>query len=209
MKSPSDQSASTLAYYETNAAEFLKRTAAVDMSRLYGPFLELIPTGGSILDAGCGSGRDSLAFIEKGYGVVSMDASPAMVKAAAALTGKSTLLLTFADMDFKAAFDGIWACASLLHVPREHLPPILARFARALKANGALYLSFKYGESERIDGLRYFNDLNEDLLKQSMATVVALRLVNVWTTEDARPGQSSQKWLNAIARKTEVQDAAG
>jgi hypothetical protein len=83
------------------------------------------------------------------------------------------------------------------------------RFGRALKSNGALYLSFKYGESERIDGLRYFNDLNEDLLKQSISALAGLRLVNVWTTDDARPEQGSQKWLNAIARKTEVQDAAG
>jgi SAM-dependent methyltransferase len=209
MKPPSDQSASTLSYYETHVAEFLKRTAAVDMSRLYAPFLELIPAGGSILDAGCGSGRDSKAFIEKGYRVVSMDASPAMVKAAAALTGETARLLNFADMDFRVEFDGIWACASLLHVPREHLTPILARFARALKSNGALYLSFKYGESERIDGLRYFNDLNENLLKQYMETVAALRLVNIWTTVDTRSEQGSQKWLNAIARKTEVQDAAG
>jgi SAM-dependent methyltransferase len=145
MKPLSDSGASTLAYYDSQSEEFCQRTATLDMSRFYAPFLELMPAGGSILDAGCGSGRDSLAFLQKGYRVVSMDASPAMVKAAAALIGKTVRLLTFAEMDFDAEFDGIWACASLLHVPREHLSCILARFARALKSNGAFYLSFKYG----------------------------------------------------------------
>src|SRR5262245_40338919 len=106
MNPPSDYSASTSAYYDTHAAEFCENTVSLDVSELYAPFLREISAGGSILDAGCGSGRDSLAFLQKGYQVVSIDASREMVNATAKLTGREARVLRFDAIDYESEFDG-------------------------------------------------------------------------------------------------------
>lgn len=205
MNPPSDYSASTTAYYDTHALEFCKNTAPVDMSELYGPFLELVPAGGRILDAGCGSGRDSLAFLQRGFSVVSMDASVEMVKATAALTRQDALLLRFDQIHFESEFDGIWACASLLHVSRRDLAAVLGRLTTALKINGVLYLSFKYGDAERFGHGRFFNDLTEILLRSFLADLADLKILKLWITDDMRnERRGTQKWLNAILRRAAV-----
>jgi SAM-dependent methyltransferase len=202
MKPPSDYSTSTTAYYDAHAREFCENTASVDMSELYIPFLREIPAGGRILDGGCGSGRDSLAFIQRGYQVVSMDASTEMVTATSKLTGQPALLMTFEQMPFEAEFDGVWACASLLHVARQDVNSVLDRLAKALKRDGVLYLSFKYGDAERLEGERFFNDMNEVLLENVLATQSELEFVRLWVTADLRNDRrGSQRWLNAILRR--------
>lgn len=142
MSRPSDPVADTLAYYDSHAAEFCGRTRDVDMSGLYAPFLARVPAAGRILDAGCGSGRDSAAFLRRGYDVVSMDGSQAMVAATTALTGRAALQLRFDEISFRDEFDGVWACASLLHVMRHELPSVFRRLATGLRAGGVLYVSF-------------------------------------------------------------------
>jgi SAM-dependent methyltransferase len=132
---PSDPSDQTLAYYERNAARYVGDTAGVDMAPLYEPFLALMPAGGRILDVGCGSGRDSLAFLARGYEVLAVDGSAAMVRAAAA-AGVSARRLRFQDLAFESEFDGVWACASLLHVPRGEITGVVGRVARALRPGG-------------------------------------------------------------------------
>ena len=196
-------SASTTAYYDAHAAEYCANTLSVDLSPLYGPFLRELQPGGRILDAGCGSGRDSLAFIKMGYQVVSIDASAAMVKAASKLTGQTALLMTFDEMPFEREFDGIWACASLVHVSRWDLSTVLSRVTNALKPSGFCYMSFKYGDSERIEGGRFFNDLNETLFHGVLESHPELELVELWKTDDLRRlDRREQRWLNAIVRKT-------
>ena len=106
-----DYRTSTTGYYDRHAAEFCENTFAVDVRELYIPFLREIPDGGAILDAGCGSGRDSLAFLRRGYRVVSIDASREMVAAATKHTGQQALLLRFDEIEFTDEFDGIWGCA--------------------------------------------------------------------------------------------------
>jgi SAM-dependent methyltransferase len=188
-----------MAYYNAHATEFCQNTASVDMGALYAPFLQLIPAGGRILDAGCGSGRDSAEFLRRGYSVVSMDASREMVRAATTLTGQAALLLTFDCIQFVREFDGIWACASLLHVARRDLSSVLARFTKALKQGGALYVSFKHGDAERVEHGRFFNDLNETLLRSLLADHPGLELLDLWITDDVRKERRrSQQWLNAI-----------
>src|SRR5262245_5024139 len=144
---PSDPVAETLLYYERNAPTCISDTAGVDMSPLYEPFLALVPAGGRILDAGCGSGRDSLAFMARGYQVLAIDGAAAMVRAAAAASVPAGRL-RLQEVDFDAKFDGVWACASLLHVPRVEILEVLGRLARALRPGGVMYLSFKRGDGE-------------------------------------------------------------
>jgi SAM-dependent methyltransferase len=202
MGPPSDYKSSTIGYYDAHAAEFCGNTVAVDVSALYVPFLLELPAGGRILDAGCGSGRDSLAFLKKGYRVVSMDASREMVAAATKHTGQQAMLLAFDAIDFDNEFDGIWACGSLVHIARQDLSSVLARFSRALKPNGVAYLSFKYGDSERMEGERFFDDLNETMLGNFLRGHPELEVVRVWITNDLRNyGRGRQQVLNALVRR--------
>jgi SAM-dependent methyltransferase len=202
MKPPSDYAVSTTAYYDAHAGEFCGNTASVDMSELYVPFLGEIPSGGCILDAGCGSGRDSLAFMQRGYRVVAIDASSEMVAATSRLIGQPALLMRFDEIPFDAEFDGIWACASLLHVARKDLPATLEKLAKALKAGGVFYLSFKHGDGERIEGGRFFTDMNEVFLDQLLATQPDLESLRVWITDDVRnDGRGRQRWLNGLVRR--------
>jgi SAM-dependent methyltransferase len=201
-KPPADYVEGTTAYYDAHAAEFCENTVSVDVSALYAPFLREIPRGGRILDAGSGSGRDSLAFSQRGYEVISIDASKEMVAATTKLTGQEALLLTFDALDFDGEFDGIWACGSLVHVARQDLNSVLTRLSRALKPNGVLYLSFKHGDAERMEGERFFNDLNEAMLDEILSVHLELKPVQVWITEDLRNyRRGRQRCLNAIVRR--------
>lgn len=185
-------------FYENHADSFIAQTADVDMGALYQRFCQQLAAGASVLDAGCGSGRDALAFSRMGYDVVAFDASPKMVSAARKRSSVTVYQMTFKDMQFDRAFDGIWACASLLHVPRAHLSEVLRSLASFLKPAGVLYASFKYGEEERVKGGRYFNDLNEHLLAEHLETISSLRPMDVWTTSDQRPDRSDERWLNCL-----------
>lgn len=191
----------TLRYYETNAAQFVSDTAHVDMAPLYERFLPAIPAGGLILDAGCGSGRDSKAFIDNGYRVVAFDASPTLCAYASQLLGQAVQQRTFDDVCEIACYDGIWACASVLHLPERELLTTFVRLWNALKPGGALYLSFKYGESERKHGERHFTDANEERLNSWTSSLVDVESREAWITHDQRP-ERDERWLNAILRRS-------
>jgi len=191
----------TIQFYNDHAADFVANTLHADMSSLYAPFLALLPPGARILDAGCGSGRDSLYFQQHGYAVTAFDAAEEMVGHAAALTGLPVLRKTFAEIDFDAAFDGVWACASLLHVPRAALDDAIARLARALAPGGIFYLSFKYGDGERFTDGRNFTFCTEATFATMLAAHPALAPLQVWKTADVRPGRENYAWLNALVKK--------
>jgi SAM-dependent methyltransferase len=194
----------TLSYYEANAQRFFQYTHNVDMSSLYEPFLSLLTPGAHILDAGCGSGRDSLAFLERGYEVTAFDASAAMVELASRLIGRPALHLSFERIRFQDRFDGVWACASLLHVPRHGLPMMLERLGLALRAGGAMYASFKYGEDEVLRDGRLFSDYSEGRFRRVLDSRPELELVKLWKTTDLRPDCSDTVWLNVLLRKLET-----
>lgn len=191
----------TLAYYEANAQRFFQDTYDVDMSSLYKPFLALLRPGAHILDAGCGSGRDSLTFLTRGYEVTAMDASTDMAKLASRLIAQPVLRLSFDQIQFQERFDGVWACASLLHVPGHGLPTVLERLGMALKAGGVMYVSFKYGGGEAVKGGRLFNDYDEGSLKDLLRSRPEFGILKVWRTMDLRPDCDDVTWLNVLLRK--------
>jgi SAM-dependent methyltransferase len=197
---PSDQ---TIAYYDRNAAVYAQQTLAIDMGPLYGPFLELVPAGGYILDAGCGSGRDTREFKRRGYKVTAIDASPELARLAGKVIGQTVRVVRLEELTYEDAFDGLWACASLLHVPRGAVDDVLARLTRALRVGGAWYMSFKVGDEESVRDGRLFNDHTEESLGQLLRGHPRLRLVRAWRTQDPRPGRSEQSWLNALVRRGE------
>jgi SAM-dependent methyltransferase len=189
-------------YYEQNAKAFADETLAVDMTPLYARFLPLLPPAGHILDAGCGSGRDARAFSAMGYPVAAFDASPTLAELASHHLGTPVEVLRFQEIDWRGRFDGIWACASLLHVPEAELADAVSRLSTALKPAGVLYASFKYGRGERDHNGRRFTDLDESGLAEVVERVGGLIRLDTWTTGDLRPGRESERWLNALLRKT-------
>lgn len=190
----------TLSFYQHNAEGFFNATVAVDMASLYTPFLERVTPQGKILDAGCGSGRDSKAFKALGFDVEAFDATPEMVALASKHAGIVVRQLTFAELIEQERYDGIWCCASLLHVPVAELPDAMQRLAVALKPGGAWYVSFKYGSGEREKEGRHFTDLNEKALEALVSQLPDIEVVAMWQTQDKRP-ERNETWLNALMRK--------
>jgi len=193
----------TQRYYDTNAESFCRETSSVDMSEHYSKFLAHMPKNGSILDAGCGSGRDTLHFNSLGFRTMAFDSSPTMVSFAEKTIDQKVLLLSFEELTFEDEFDGIWACASLLHIASLSLPDVFERLNRALRKSGILYCSFKYGEFEGERGGRYFTDLTEETLTE-INSKAQFGMIEHWLSKDLRPGRESELWLNALLRKTEI-----
>lgn len=191
----------TLEYYEKNAAAFIKSTIDVNVSELYRPFEELIIPGCKILDLGCGSGRDSKYFVEKGYEVVAVDPSLAMCIHTRSLVNIPVYEIKAEEMQFSNEFNAVWACASLLHIPRDKQKDVLYRIMTALRDEGILYASWKYGTQDRTsDGKRYV-DMNELFFNEVIKEVPEMHIVKMWTTRDVRNEYSTQKWLNILFRK--------
>ena len=191
----------SIEYYNKNAEEFYRDTVNVDMTTVYQPFLELLPENAHILDAGCGSGRDSFYFIKNGYKVIAIDSSEELSKLAEKLINQPVLHITFQRLDFENKFDGIWASASLLHVPRNEIDVVLNRIAKALKQNGVLFTSFKYGSQEYQKEGRYFNCYDENLMMELIDRNQNLEIIKMWTSNDLRPERENEIWLNSLIRK--------
>lgn len=186
-------------YYNRNAESFYADTVNADMSVWRDKFEAYIPDGGRILDAGCGSGRDSRAFKMHGYSTVAFDASSEMCRLASELLGQEVWQMRFDEMAFDDEFDGIWACASLLHVPSEELPDILCRFHKAMNYRGTLYASFKYGEGIKQRGERTFSDFTEESLKNLLDNA-GFKVVECGITSDVRTDRAEENWINVIAK---------
>ena len=193
-------------YYDVHAKEYAELTVNADMSHAYEKFLRYLTLGAKLLDAGCGSGRDSLFFMRQGYRVTMLDASAAMCRCAEKLTGQKALHKTFAEIHFEKQFDGIWANASLLHVPEQELENVLKILHRALKDDGVLYASWKYGEAERRDGERFYCDMTEEKLKKLLRRTGCFVCKEVWVSEDVLPLHREQPWLNVVLGKVSKYD---
>lgn len=190
----------TIQYYDAHAADFAAGTENADMSECWERFLHYLKPGQKILDAGCGSGRDVIAFQKAGYEVDAFDASAEMCRIATEKTGIAVRQQRFEELEGEELYDGIWACASLLHVKREDLPDVLKRLHVLLRNTGVIYTSFKYGSEERIKDSRYFCDVTEPELRRLLAAA-GFEMIDLFITSDVREGRSGEKWLNAIAGK--------
>ena len=190
----------TLSFYEANARSFFDATVGADMSALREAFLSRLPPGAAILDAGCGSGRDAREFAERGHTVTAFDASAQLASLASRHCGVEVAVRSLAEVDEVDAYDGIWCCASLLHVPAAEMQSVLARLWRALRADGCMYVSFKLGKGEWTDGERRFTDADEEVVRAWFAPLAGVASVECWVTEDCRPDRT-QKWINGLATR--------
>lgn len=191
----------TLSYYNQNADAFIEGTRNADMSEQYRFFLKYLPTGGKLLDLGCGSGRDSAWFASLGFEVTAVDGSEELCKRVRENDGIHALCIQFEELSFVAEFDAVWACASLLHVKKGDMPKVLMNVSAALQPGGVLYASFKYGSEERFCNGRFFNDYTQNDLDTLLTSENQLSLLEYWITEDVRPDRSGERWLNFIAKK--------
>ena len=187
-------------YYNQHAQLFFENTYQVEMESLYAPFLRYLPEQASILDLGCGSGRDILAFKKKGYQVEAIDYSAELVKKARELTNIEVRQQSFYDLAENNKYDGIWACASLLHCERDRLTEVLGLIFKALKPNGVCYMSFKYGNTDREKEGRSFTDLNEQQVHDLLKQIDQALLLQQWITVDKRP-ERTEEWMNILIRK--------
>lgn len=196
----------SIEYYNENAEEYFQKTVDIDMQEHWDAFTSLLPDGASILDLGCGSGRDSAYFLSCGYDVTMLDGSYEMCNLAGIHTGQEVLCLKYEDIDFCNVFDGIWACASLVHIPANHIDELLKRIIRGLKINGIMYMSFHYGDFEGIRDGRYFTDYRGRSLKELIMRQPNVELVDIVKCKDVRVAEASEdtenSWIYAIIRKT-------
>ncbi len=189
-------------YYDENAQEFFDNTVNADMTPHYEKFLKAIPQGCHILDAGCGSGRDTLNFLKLGYEVTPLDASENMCILASKYTHHEVIYMKFQDLQFKNMFDAIWASASLLHVPSEEMDMVLSKFHDSIFGEGILYASFKYGDFEGIRNGRHFTDLTEETARE-LFKKNNFEVLDTWITEDVRKGREDEKWMNILVKKVD------
>ena len=179
----------TLDYYNKNASEFCSGTKNIAFSEHQNIFLSCLAPQGSILDFGCGSGRDSKAFLDRGYDVESMDGSEALCRLASKTIGKEVKFRKFQELEGKDLYDGVWACASILHLSMADLEDVMKRIYQALKPKS----------------IWYFNDMTEKKMELLLHRLGLFKIEKMWRTSDVRPGRSEEKWLNLLL-KTKKQD---
>ena len=186
----------TLKYYEDNSLIYSNTWQDLDFE-IPNIFLSYLKDDSYILDLGCGIGRDSKIFIDKGYKVKAIDGSLEMCKIAREVAGVETEQINFLDIDYHDEFDGVFACASLLHLDNEDLIMVLKKVKESLKDKGILYACFKYGTYERYEE-RYFNDMTEDKFKDIMKQVEGFKFIKSWISEQYR---IHKIFINFILRK--------
>ena len=189
-------------YYNRYAVPYYEETVDASMEEVMKPFVELLSEeseNAEVLDLGCGSGRDTLLLEEYGFYVTPMDGSEEMCKLAEVNTDKEVLQMTYDEMEFDDVFDGIWACASLIHLTEDEMRKVMKKL---VKENGVLYFSVHKGDRDGIYHGRYFHDYNRRELQSLMEEYPELEVVDIWTTQDVRSEKSDKLWLNVLARKT-------
>ena len=187
-------------YYNKYAAKIFEDTVNLDMEKLRSEFLRYLEPGDTILDLGCGSGRDSLAFYELGYDVTPLDASAEMCNLAEIHTGLEVLQMRYEDMEFDDVFDGVWGCGALIHVPEKEWGGILEKIVDAMCQGGVLFLSFRDGDFEGFQGEQYFCDCKEEKLERILEKTRRLEVKKTWVSCDGNRN-SDGRWVNVLAKK--------
>jgi mutator protein MutT len=199
-----NQIEATLTYYRDNAETYIRET--IDLAGhqpMRRRFLELLAPDSLLLDLGCGSGRDSRYFLDHGHRVTAVDAVAAIAECAATYLGQPVRVQKAEDLDETAIYDGVWACAGLLHIPRLRIEATFARIIRALRPRGIWYMSFKKGESAGQDAKgRYFNNYTIPMMQQLLGHFPQLHILDISESSAPLRGEK-QQWLNILVVKKE------
>ena len=160
-------------------------------------FVALLKPGSRVLDLGCGSGRDSVAFRKLGFEVLAIDGADEFVRHVSSLQIPAQKML-MEELFFENEFDAIWCCASLVHVNKNNLPDVIRRIKKALKSRGLCFFSFKMGEGEGFENGRYFHYVNEEQLRTYLINYEILSI----SKNSSDSNQTPTTWISAIAQKT-------
>lgn len=191
----------TIKYYNENIQKFVANTIDVTFDDTQNRFLNRLDKGAKILDFGCGAGRDTKYFLTQGYHVDAIDGSEKLCRYASQFTGIRVKQMLFQDLAETNKYDGIWACSSILHLNKSTLEEVFNKMVAALKKEGIIYTSFKYGYFEGERNGRYFTDFTESEFIQFLKKIDGITLEEYWITSDVRPDRSDEKWLNLILQK--------
>ena len=192
----------TLNYYNNNANNFYNNTVNANFLETQNIFISKLKKGATILDFGCGSGRDTKYFLEKGFEVDAIDGSRELCKLASAYTGINVKNMLFEDLDEIEKYDGIWACAAILHLSLEDMKKVIDKMIIATKKNGIIYISLKYGSFVGDRNGRFYVDMNETIWKDNFSNLENVEIEKIWITGDVLPNRENEKWFNIILRKT-------
>ena len=195
----------TIEYYNKNAKTYCEQTLVGNMQENYDKFLKHLPTNAYILDFGCGSGRDSKYFIEKGYKVKAIDGSTEMCKLASQYINQEVICMNFEELKDINTYEGIWACSSILHVEKEQLTNILNKMINALKVNGIIYTCFKIGQGYEIKEGKYYNYLTKnEMIKILQNLNRNVKLIDYFETiPSTKRIAKNTIWGNFIIKKFE------
>ena len=193
----------TLRFYQHEAEAYCQRTEAISSPALQG-FLERLKPGASILELGCGSGRDTVEMLRLGYDVTPTDGSPEMARQAEDILHRRVLVLEFSEIKDETRFDGVWAHACLLHVPLDYLGEVLSRIYRVLNSHGILFANFKEGAAEGRDRFgRYYNYRSLAALRDIFQQAAPRFALEIERSSGQGYDGAAVQWLNCTATKNE------
>jgi SAM-dependent methyltransferase len=191
----------TLDFYEQRAAEWAAHLPHDHSPRL-DPFLDRLPPGASILEMGCGDGRDAAWMSARGFDVHPSDGTPAMARLASERLGREVPVMDFADLDAVGAFDAVWCQASLLHLAEAELAPVLTRIHRALKPGGWHWASYKDGTGGgRDEAGRFFSYVPVDRLEAAYHSAGDWSELTIATRQGESFFRGPTMWHEVLARK--------
>lgn len=190
-------------YYNQYATQYYEDTVNLELDDIRDEFIEYLPEDSEIMDLGCGSGRDSLYFIERGFDVTAVDGSEELCELASIHIGQDVLNLKYKELNFSDVFDGVWACASFTHSTLEELKEVLGKIGESLKDGGILFLSFKYGDFDGVRNNKYNKYYRTNEIKDILEEYNELTLLKVSKVNDIRQARSDEKWIHVIAKKKE------
>ncbi len=190
-----------MSFYDKYYQEYSDATISLELSHIYDPFLKLLPAQSRILDVGCGPGRDIKFFQSLGHDVTGLDPSKEMVKLAKENTHTEIIHGSIQEINFNTNFDGLWACASLLHVQSNELNSVFDKISQILNPCGVFYCSFKNGDFEGVaDDGRYFTYLTEGKLRNHLNSIPVFEIKKIWISNDVRSDKDIS-WINCLVIK--------
>lgn len=198
----------TINSYDKTAVDYYKRVSEFELLPEITEFIKIVKKDGKILDLGCGPGHHSNFFSNQNFKVTGIDLSSEMIKLAKKeFTDIDFKVMDISDLDFEVnTFDGIWASASLLHIPKNNIKLILKKIKEILVNNGILYISLKEGKgSEIFNDVRYggvdkfyvYYQLEEikNILKDVGFDILEIKL------KEKRTNYDTNSWLHIFCKK--------